>query len=591
VLLVISWLCLTGAFGVPGAQAITYGPDTKGLGSEQTVFDHENEATGDLIEACDTWDIPDQPARAFRDDQNRVQLQFGANMPRRNIGSDLNVASSFGHHDCTFTSVDGNDPDPSHYDMYSWVAAPYTFDGHTVYSLIHEEFRGWEARSPFTCTYTGGDTTQCWYNAITLETSTNSGDRFTHTDAPTHLVATVPYQWVNRTGPYGVFSPSNIIRRQPDDGYLYVIVRAKEPGTPDVSCVMRTQATALALGNPTSWRAWGDGPDSDSADSYEVQFVNPYTYTFTSTDTPAKHMCKDIGVVNGVRTVSGLSESLTYNTYFGKYILVGAYGGSSPGFYYSLSDDLIHWSQNKLLVGLETQHSWVPCDPDDPARDPSLLDPSSASRNFETTGRQLYVYYKIFRLNGGCIPGGPNGSNRDLLRLPIELQGGPANVPPTASFSVSSSTASTNQPVAFDGSASTDTDGTITRITNYRWDLDGDGAFETDTGTTATTSRSYAAPGGVNVTLRVTDSDGATSDASRTVTINATGPGASPKAPDTKASCKTLRKKRAALTRKLRTARRKLGRSHTATAKQRYRKQIKSLKKRLKRLRRTPCRR
>jgi PKD domain-containing protein len=585
VLVVVSWLCLTGFFGIPDAFAVTYGPDAQGLGPEQTVFDHSSEATGDLIEACDTWDIPDQPARAFRDDQGRVQIQFGANEPRRNIGSDLNAASSFGHHDCTVTSQDGRDPNPSHYDMYSWLAAPYTFDGHTVYSLVHEEFRGWEAAQPYSCQPPNNDTTKCWYNAITLKTSTNSGDRYAHTPAPSHLVASVPYTWVNQTGPYGVFSPSNIIRKQPDDGYLYVIVRAKEPGNADISCVMRTQATPQALGSPTSWLAWGDGPDPGSTDSYEVQFVNPYTYNFTN-DPPANHMCKDIG--GGI--VTGVSESLTYNTYFGKYMLVGAYGNPVPGFFYSLSDDLINWSQNKLLIGLETQHSWQCGDPD-PARDPSLLDPSSSSRNFETTGRQLYVYYKIFRLNLGCSL----GPDRDLLRLPIGLQGGPANVPPTASLSASASTAQTNQAVGFDGSASTDPDGAITRITNYKWDLDGNGTFENDTGTTPTASRSYSAPGKVNVALRVSDIDGATSDTSRIVTVNGpggSGPTTSPTgAPAAKVSCKTLKKKRAALTRRLRTARRKLSHSHSSAAKQRYRKQIKSLRKRIKRLRRTPCHR
>jgi hypothetical protein len=578
-LLVVSGLLLAGVLGLPaGAYGITYGPTVKGLGPEQTVFDYSTEA-------CAQWDIPDQPARAFRDDQNRVQLHFGADDPRRNNGSDLNTASSLGHHDCTVTSLDGQDPDPSHYNMYSWLSAPYTLDGHTVYSLVHEEYRAWQAPSPFTCTPPGGDTTKCWYNSITLETSTNSGDLFTHTAAPSHLVASVPYTWANQTGPYGVFSPSNIIRKQPDDAYLYAVVRAKEPGKADVSCLMRTQETAQALADPTSWRAWGDGPDADTTDSFEVQFVNPYTYTFTGADTPAMHMCKDVGGGE----VTGVSESLTYNTYLGKYILVGAYGNPNPGFYYSRSDDLLHWSHPQLLIGLETQHSWQCGDPD-PARDPSLLDPSSASRNFDTTGRQFYVYYKIFRLSGGCSL----GPDRDLLRLPIELQGGPANVPPTASFSASSSTAQTNQAVNFDGTTSTDPDGMITGITDYKWDVDGNGTLETDTGATATTSHSYAAPGTVTVTLRVSDIDGATRDTSKIVTINGPGASGSPTTspngtPAAKVPCKTLQKKRAGLARRLRTGRHKLARSHTSAAKHRYRKQIKSLRKRLKRLRGTPC--
>ena len=130
-------------------------------------------------------------------------------------------------------------------------------------------------------------------------------------------------------------------------------------------------------------------------------------------------------------------------------------------------------------------------------------------------------------------------------------------------------------------------------ITNYKWDLDGNGSFETDTGTTPSTSRSYSAAGNVIATLRVTDNDGATSDASRTVTIAGQGSGArstTPAPPATQLSCKTLKKKRAALTRRLKSTRRKLVRSHRSAAKRRYRKQIKSFKKRLNRLRTTPCR-
>ena len=54
-------------------------------------------------------------------------------------------------------------------------------------------------------------------------------------------------------------------------------------------------------------------------------------------------------------------------------------------------------------------------------------------------------------------------------------------------------------------SASSDTDGTIE---NYSWDLDGDGTFETDTGTTPTTSHSYSENGTYLVAVKVTDDEG-----------------------------------------------------------------------------------
>ena len=46
----------------------------------------------------------------------------------------------------------------------------------------------------------------------------------------------------------------------------------------------------------------------------------------------------------------------------------------------------------------------------------------------------------------------------------------------------------------------------------YEWDLDGDGTFELNTGTTPTATKTYAAPGTVNIRLRVTDDGGNVGD-------------------------------------------------------------------------------
>ncbi len=91
------------------------------------------------------------------------------------------------------------------------------------------------------------------------------------------------------------------------------------------------------------------------------------------------------------------------------------------------------------------------------------------------------------------------------------------DAPPSASFTATPSVAMPGQTVAFDGSASSDSDG---KIVKYQWDLDGDGSFETVTGSTPTTSKVYAAPGTVTVKLRVTDNDGAVGEKSATVVVN-----------------------------------------------------------------------
>lgn len=66
-------------------------------------------------------------------------------------------------------------------------------------------------------------------------------------------------------------------------------------------------------------------------------------------------------------------------------------------------------------------------------------------------------------------------------------------------------------------------------ITGYRWDLDGDGGFETDTGMTPSATRAYGSPGPVTATLRVLGSDGAITE--RAVTVTVTAPPATTTAP------------------------------------------------------------
>ena len=101
--------------------------------------------------------------------------------------------------------------------------------------------------------------------------------------------------------------------------------------------------------------------------------------------------------------------------------------------------------------------------------------------------------------------------------------------PPTAAFTVAPGTPATGTPVTFDASGSGDPDGTIAR---YRWDLDGNGTFETDGGSDPTTSHSYAAPGSYTVHLEVTDDDGAKAVAAQDVDVTNRGPTASFTAPD-----------------------------------------------------------
>ena len=71
---------------------------------------------------------------------------------------------------------------------------------------------------------------------------------------------------------------------------------------------------------------------------------------------------------------------------------------------------------------------------------------------------------------------------------------------PAATFTVSPSPAKPDQTVTFDATGSSDPDGSIVK---YEWDLDGNGTYETDTGTTPRATTTYATAQNVDVRLRV----------------------------------------------------------------------------------------
>jgi hypothetical protein len=193
--------------------------------------------------------------------------------------------------------------------------------------------------------------------------------------------------------------------------------------------------------------------------------------------------------------------------------------------------------------------------------------------------------------------GGTAETARDLTVDPPP----PVNELPSALFVVSPNPAQAAEVVTFNGSKSSDPDGTIA---NFRWDLDGNGSFETDTGTTSMITRSYPSDGTVDVRLRVTDNDGAANDTTRRLTVSTPAPGSPPSSPVTgppgpigpptasstpSSTCVTARTRRTQLTRKLRSARRKLAHARTPSARKKYRRLVRKLTRQRKRIQLTSC--
>lgn len=346
-------------------------------GPEEVVYDWTTDRCGD-------WDIPNFPARAFVDGSGQVQLFFSYNGPRRLIGPDLNSLTR----DCRLVMQSHRDNNPAMFNDEEWIGATYTEDGETIYAIIHN---AWHACSSMAC----------WYNGLTLAVSADGGLSYQHPVAPPlHVVAASSLPYPAGAGPHGIFYPSSIVKG--NDGYYYAVVARIRNPQPDLyegwSCLIRTPD----LADPDAWRFW-------NGNAFDGMFINPYADVVVD---PSEHDCPAIDYDD----ITDMTNSLTYSEYLDRYVLIGTSFDSvtgKQGFFISYSDDLIDWTHRELV--LEKELPWTVQDPNAPSYSaPSLLDPASSSRNFETVGKTAYIYY--MRDNRG-----PNGLDSDMLRIPIEF--------------------------------------------------------------------------------------------------------------------------------------------------------------------------
>jgi len=243
-------------------------------GPEEIVYDYS-------VDSCYSEDIPDVPARAFRDAEGNIQLIAGHRINYRMIGADFNSLTR----DCANGPIleSDYDSDPAHYNSQEWLVATYTLDGANIYAVIHNEYKPLGDQYWF----------YAWYNSLTFATSTDTGRSYTHATPPAHLLATIPYQY-QEGHPMGIFGGSNIIYN-PNDGYYYMLVKLEQHELQDWGVgVLRTQT----LDDPTSWRGW-DG------EGFNVTFVDPYN---ESGFDPAQHILAPVSRDN----IGKMCNSLTY---------------------------------------------------------------------------------------------------------------------------------------------------------------------------------------------------------------------------------------------------------------------------------------
>jgi hypothetical protein len=89
--------------------------------------------------SCELTDIPDAPARAFRDYKGTVHLVASHSVLRQNLGPTLEGAK----HSCQVAYNSVHDPNPADYNDYTWLDSFYSLDGKRIVALGHMEYHGW----------------------------------------------------------------------------------------------------------------------------------------------------------------------------------------------------------------------------------------------------------------------------------------------------------------------------------------------------------------------------------------------------------------------------------------------------------------
>lgn len=355
-------------------------------GPPQTVFDWSSMR-------CETWDVPDVPARAWRGADGNIHLLASHFRNRVMSGPDFDSLRQ----DCAVVFEGGGRDAPALHDDRGWIGSTYTGDGETVFALVHNEFQG--HRRPALCP--AARYMACWRNSLTMALSRDGGHSFRQEPPPRHYVAGLPYPYGGAAGkPTGYFNPSNMIEK---DGYYYAFFwaedfRAQRRG----ACLMRTRDFA----DRTSWRAW-DGA------AFSIAFIDP---SAGEPRDPQHHVCTPLAPSR----LTGFVASVVRHRPSGLYLaLMATVRSSRPdgeqvaGIYAATSPDLLVWSSPILVAALPMQFRYA-CSDGAAFFYPSLLDPDSPSRNFEDTDDRANLYLTKIYLDECQL-----GARRDLVRVPL----------------------------------------------------------------------------------------------------------------------------------------------------------------------------
>jgi len=321
------------------------------LASELTVTSAPKTVFSAKANKCNPNFIPDSPARAFRRADGKLELIASHFDNWAMIGNDFDTLKVSCH------SIFPADRYSHNVDGHLWIQATYTENGTRVLGFASQDLTTTNVACGCAPKVAPG---HCWVNQIMSIRSENMGDDF----GPGAVIASFGDKYpADKVNQFGFFATTNILRHG-DYYYMMIFLTPPDNKMPSGDCVFRTKTPE----QPMTWRGW-DGADFTYRANQPHSTVDKYALV-----TPP-----EFGIPRSIQYIPKNNEFIA--TSQGRIKLAGE-PKPVPGFYSMTSPDLIHWSNLTRVMKMPINARVD--DFNDIYTYPSLLDPKSKSKNFET---------------------------------------------------------------------------------------------------------------------------------------------------------------------------------------------------------------
>lgn len=336
---------------------------------------------------CEDEFVPDSPARAFRRADGEMVLLATHRENWSLVGADFASLRP----DCR-TLLSSSVLAPSRLGEL-WIQATWTRDGRDIAALVSQDLSGLVRQAGCVRGDTPG---RCWLNNILAARSTDMGRSFALNPPLRRVVATLGDHYPSDAqGRFGAFTTSNIVSQ---GGAYFVMLHLQGQRAQDAgNCLLRTADPF----DPQSWRGW-DGQDF----TVDLAGAGPR---------PRCLALPQASLPSEIRSLGWDSRRRVWIAAFAARLRLPGDAQPVPGFYQAQSPDLLRWGTPQRIAAMPTRarvDSWESF-----AIYPSIIDPDSRSRNFDTldSGHALLLY-TLHHLDRG-----QGTMNRDLMALPLRL--------------------------------------------------------------------------------------------------------------------------------------------------------------------------